>query len=297
MTDPYLPKNGSLLNGGLIRKTLYHSSDSIFSVFDKRKITGDRGKYYGVGFYFSDNKEYTLQFGKYLYECEVRMERPFDMTKGNDRELIKKLISSYEFTQKESEIFNDLLSGMNYTTLFRRILDIVGEEHLKMLGYDGIIGWCAEGGREYVVWEPEQVEILNVLKERFVYVRENVSGEEEYTCDHVADHISSITPRKSNIPWFYLKMIRNSGKKFVTKDVSIEGIIKKDVSLKEYVDGGKDRYPKSRSYEQEDELEAPIVIMDGEVLDGYNRILVKRRLGNKTIKAFIPIDECGSFNV
>ena len=173
-------------------KLLYHASDQLFKSFDMDKVSGIRGSLYGPGLYFSDNRKYVSMFGKYVYECEVLMRQPFDLTSKNVRGELLKLVSSYEFPSEVQTYVEDTMKSMSYTTLFKELLYIVGVENLKSMGYDGVIGYCEFGGKEYVIWDDKNVSIErvfdkkvgeeviesgNYLKTRFSeYIRENIEN-------------------------------------------------------------------------------------------------------------------------
>ena len=63
----------------------------------------------------------------------------------------------------------------------------------------------------------------------------------------------------------------------------------KDKSLEEYVKSGEDRYEDSDYKPSHKELENPVVIYKGEVIDGYNRISTKYHNGEKDVEAFISL--------
>jgi hypothetical protein len=149
------------ISGGEI---LYHASDQLFKSFDMDKVSGIRGSLYGPGLYFSDNRKYVSMFGKYVYECEVLMRQPFDLTSKNVRGELLKLVSSYEFPSEVQTYVEDTMKSMSYTTLFKELLYIVGVEHLKNMGYDGVIGYCEFGGKEYVIWDDKNVSIKRVFE-------------------------------------------------------------------------------------------------------------------------------------
>jgi hypothetical protein len=141
---------------------------------------------YGKGFYFSPNKEYALSYATevqnrrsdikevkpMLYTVKLKMDRPFDMRilseiQKRSLTLMKKYgvfnipDSEYEnmynelgITEEEHEFYNDVenLIGDNWGDW-----DI--KNKLKERGYDSLINY---DGNEYVVYSPNQIEIIDV---------------------------------------------------------------------------------------------------------------------------------------
>lgn len=136
-------------------KLVYHGSNYNFDEF----IIGDNrnGDLYGKGIYFTNNKDYAKMFGKYLYECRIVMKNPFDLT-SNDMSHFNNL---RDIINDENELlyFDDSIKNKNYTTALRRLRhkDILNNDDLKKMGYDSIIGYCEFGGKEFVVFDAEQV--------------------------------------------------------------------------------------------------------------------------------------------
>ena len=110
------------------------------------------------------------------------------------------------------------------------------------------------------------------------------------SADEIIDYITSITPDESDVPDFFFSQIKKSGKRFILKNVNIEELLDSDLSLKEYVNSGEERYGENGESDFEPEaedLDNPIVVFNGEVVDGYNRTAVHYRMGEKNIKAYI----------
>ena len=61
--------------------TLYHGSDTIFDKFiSKENVNGFNA--FGDGIYFVDNINEAKDYGDYIYECEVYMNKIFDANKN-----------------------------------------------------------------------------------------------------------------------------------------------------------------------------------------------------------------------
>lgn len=121
------------------------------------------------------------------------------------------------------------------------------------------------------------------------FLEENESGN-VLTAKEIIDYITDITPSESDVPNFFFTQIEKSNKKFIKTKVKIEDVLKADSSLKEYVDSGEERYGEDGDSDHEphyDDLDLPIVIFDGEVVDGYNRTSVHYHSGQKFIEAYV----------
>ena len=117
------------------------------------------------------------------------------------------------------------------------------------------------------------------------FVSESLSGK---TADEIADYIIGITPEESDVPDYFLGMIRKSGKEFVRKQVDVADVLSSDPSVREYVDSGEERYADDDI--DPADMDLPIVVLDGVVMDGYSRIAAHVRNGENTIAAYVPRD-------
>jgi hypothetical protein len=109
----------------------------------------------------------------------------------------------------------------------------------------------------------------------------------------IVEYISGITPDDSDVPDFFFKKILQSGKYFIKKRVLIQDLLDNDESLKEYVESDEDRYgsfggnPESELEPNPQDIDLPIVIFDGEVVDGYSRTSTLYHNGEKYIQAYV----------
>ena len=123
---------------------------------------------------------------------------------------------------------------------------------------------------------------------------ENDSEERIYTGLEVNQHIKDITPDESDVPDYYMdKVIKH--RNFKLQDVNLTDLLQ-DADFKEYYDSGESRYNDDSAdfigyMPHSDEINNAIVIVDGEVLDGYNRASELLRMGEKTISAFVAIPQ------
>jgi len=126
--------------------------------------------------------------------------------------------------------------------------------------------------------------------EQFLNETVQALNEQTYTAKEICDYLEVIsdTP-ETDIPDFYMEKIMRSNATFELKTLKIQDLLNQDESLKEYVMSGEDRYEDSDYEPTLDELEYPIVVYSGEVIDGYNRTGVLYRAGEKEIEAYVSI--------
>jgi hypothetical protein len=119
---------------------------------------------------------------------------------------------------------------------------------------------------------------------------EQFLNEQIYTAKEICDYMTEIsdTP-ETDIPDYYMDVIKNANAKFELKTLKIDDLLAQDESLKEYVMSGEDRYEDSDYEPSWEELQNPIVVYKGEVIDGYNRTAVLYRSGEKEIQAYVSI--------
>ena len=112
----------------------------------------------------------------------------------------------------------------------------------------------------------------------------------------VANYIEEITPNEEDIPHFFISKILESNKMFELKKFSIDELLRSDSDLKQFVeasikdDWSRYSYDSDENYEPNpEELQNPIVVLEGEVLDGYSRVLEHVRAGEDYIWAYSSI--------
>lgn len=109
------------------------------------------------------------------------------------------------------------------------------------------------------------------------FINENTSGED------VWNHIVGITPEEDDIPWGFQDKIEN--KNFKATKIDLKKLLKSDPDFKEYYNSGEERYDQDEvdSFDVYNEL----VVVDGELLDGYSRASRLLRQGEKKAHAFV----------
>jgi hypothetical protein len=116
------------------------------------------------------------------------------------------------------------------------------------------------------------------------------SAEDKLSTEEVISYITDITPNDSAVPDYFFSLVRKSKKNFFKKRIKIKDLLDADRSLKEYVMSGEKRYGEegeSKIDPLPEDLYNPIVVFDGEVIDGYNRTSVLYHTGEEFIDAYI----------
>lgn len=70
----------------------YHSSNTKFQSF---KIEHQKIGWLGKGFYFSDDKQMTKEYGKILYECFLNIKNPFIVNGDSPSDIITEVKKTY----------------------------------------------------------------------------------------------------------------------------------------------------------------------------------------------------------
>jgi hypothetical protein len=106
----------------------------------------------------------------------------------------------------------------------------------------------------------------------------------------IINYVKDLTPSDSDHPDYFLSLVKKSGKSFVLKTLKVKDVIKMDQDVKSYVKSGEARYGEygeSDFVPDDDDLDNPIVIFNGEVIDGYSRISTHYRKGIDNINAWV----------
>jgi hypothetical protein len=106
----------------------------------------------------------------------------------------------------------------------------------------------------------------------------------------VIDYIKIVSDNTvASTPDHFLTLIEREGCDFKLKSLRIKDLLENDGDLREYVENDEDRYEEEEYVPHYSEIDNPIVVMNGEVLDGYNRTLVKYQNGEEFIDAYVSI--------
>jgi 8-oxo-dGTP pyrophosphatase MutT (NUDIX family) len=110
-------------------------------------------------------------------------------------------------------------------------------------------------------------------------------NEETFLGNHIWQHIVDITPNEDDIPWGFKNQIRNA--QFdVDNNFDLESLLNTDPDFKEYYESGDERYGEDDDMDESD-LYHDIVVVDGELLDGYSRAATLLRNGETRSSAFV----------
>jgi len=109
-------------------------------------------------------------------------------------------------------------------------------------------------------------------------LQEPVKGSE------VWKHIEDITPYEEDIPGGFKKDIIDRTFKNVD-DFDMKSLLKTDPDFKDYYEGGETRYDEDEVSPRD--LLNEIVVVDGTLLDGYSRVSILLRNGEKTTNAYV----------
>ena len=108
--------------------------------------------------------------------------------------------------------------------------------------------------------------------------------------EEIIDYIKKVSDNPvTTIPDYFLTLIEREGCDFELRRLSIEYLLESDPDLRKYVENDADRYEEENYVPHYDEIDNPIVILNGEVMDGYNRTLVKYQSGEEFIDAYVSI--------
>ena len=108
--------------------------------------------------------------------------------------------------------------------------------------------------------------------------------------EEIIDYIKTVSDNPvTTIPDYFLTLIERKGCDFELTKLRIEDLLESDPDLREYVENDADRYEEEDYVPHYSEIDNPIVILNGEVMDGYNRTLVKYQSGEEFIDAYVSI--------
>ena len=117
-------------------------------------------------------------------------------------------------------------------------------------------------------------------------LNESLDSDKVFSGQEVNRHIESITPDESDIPdWFMNVLIRP--RDFKIQEVNLNSLLDIDPDFKEYFDSGEERYDQEEM--DHNELYQELVVVDGILLDGYNRASTLLRMGDNTAYAFVAL--------
>jgi hypothetical protein len=132
--------------------------------------------------------------------------------------------------------------------------------------------------------EKTRKEVYKQLGRKDLLARmDEMLSEANTTGEDVWNHIVSITPEEDDIPWGFQDKIE--GNNFKETKVDLKKLLKSDPDFAAYYKGGEERYDQ----DEVDEFDVynELVVVDGELLDGYSRAARLLRNGEKKANAFV----------
>lgn len=104
----------------------------------------------------------------------------------------------------------------------------------------------------------------------------------------VWNNIISLTPNEDDVPtYFGIKFVKPRNFKYIN-NFQIKTLLETDPDFKEYYDSGTDRYENNEDIDADD-IYNEITVVDGMLIDGYNRCSVLLRSGVEKTNAFVAI--------
>lgn len=107
-----------------------------------------------------------------------------------------------------------------------------------------------------------------------------------YPGDYINRHIINITPDEDDLPHYFMDKII-SPRTFKLEKVYLPDLLDSDPSFNEYFESGEERYGEDEF--DIDDLNQELIIVDGELLDGYSRASTLLRNGVKETWSFVAI--------
>ena len=117
-------------------------------------------------------------------------------------------------------------------------------------------------------------------------LNESLDSERVFSGEYVNRHIESITPEESDIPDYFMDKII-AHRTFKIEEISLDNVLRTDSSFKDYFDSGEERYDQEEM--DSNELYQELVVVDGILLDGYNRAATLLRMRENTAYAYVAI--------
>jgi hypothetical protein len=146
--------------------------------------------------------------------------------------------------------------------------------------------FCHTCGYDSKKKEFNQEKLKDWMKKYYYQLNESVDSERVFSGEEVNRHIESITPEESDIPdWFMDKIIAH--RTFRIEEINLNDLLNTDSSFEEYFESGEERYDQEEV--DSNELYQELVVVDGILLDGYNRASTLLRMGEDTAYAFVAL--------
>lgn len=144
-----------------VQEIVYHGTNGKFKQFNPNKMgTHTDDGVYGKGFYFTDDANQTYKYGRNQLKCFINIENPLVLGRGGKYDSF----TDYANKRKGVPEIKNMEDYNKYGHLMATQEE--GMFFLKEDGYDGIIVHPYNGAEtEYVVFKPEQIKIIDNIKE------------------------------------------------------------------------------------------------------------------------------------
>ena len=138
----------------------------------------------------------------------------------------------------------------------------------------------------------EDVLRLEITEEQPAVTEESVETVEEpiTTGEQVFSFVEDITPKQEDVPTGFEEKIKE--RDFRESEVDLQGLLNTDPDFKDFYDNFKQRYEEGEV--EPEGLGLNLVVVDGELLDGYNRAGTLLSEGQNKTNAFVAVETTAS---
>jgi hypothetical protein len=147
--------------------------------------------------------------------------------------------------------------------------------------------FCHVCGFDNKTKEFNQEQLKDWMKKRN-QINESLDSDKVFSGEEVGRHIESITPSEEDLPDYFMNVLIRP-RDFKIQEVNLNSLLNTDPDFKDYYNNGdiENRY----EYEDIDAsgIEQELVIVDGVLLDGYNRASTLLKSGQDTAYAFVAL--------
>lgn len=237
------------------------------------------GAMLGRGLYtaFLSNKDLAKQYGQVYFVLNAIPKNPKVFNTLNEWEIWFYNTLVFKYSKEQGKEYPDKRDFNANTTI---------EDEMQKLGHDGIV----IKGREMVNFNPPENVVYFKNEQQLINYYEDVVNkqplnENTFSGEMVWSHIKSITPNENDIPWGFKDKIKNA--QFTNmSDFKLNTLLQTDPDFMEYYESGDVRYSDEDDIDPSD-IDNEIVVVNGELLDGYSRAATLLRRGVETTNAFV----------
>lgn len=167
-----------------VKQVVYHSSNKDFDKFDSRKKGSNTGWIdTNLGYFFSDNKEITKQFGNITKAYYIDIRKPLDLRvwrriradsfeelNPDEQQIVIDLVKS-QGVEPNDEYIQAIIDGTSdfdaQSEIREQLADKESMRNLRRLGYDSIIDIMDRdiNANEYIVFNSNQIKVKERLEE------------------------------------------------------------------------------------------------------------------------------------